>query len=761
MATKNYSQRLSTFKQEIDNADLKDSLDSLRQYLSKRNLKILCWDEKNIAISLKVQVDLPPLGNFEQIDIRNIEPILVVINLVGYPFIPPKVYPDRLNFPRAQLPHLYIAKKDMPPAFCLVRGDLAEWYSNKQLRDLIIRVENWLRDASAGLLSVDGNQFDPTRIEVAKGINIYDYAQVAKVINNKAAFSQGQNFAIGLFERNLFNEIYSFKLSKIITQDTVAEIFIDYMKEAKKDNSLASKKFYHIGYIVWSETELTFNKYSADLPETWNELKTFCSQYDVDLTKLEKHLAKEDLNIYKAIPIIIGVKRPNTIIGFSDSIEFFNFYIEIDSPDVEEERIIINIPVSVQIQHQPLSISKAKEVSGFYAELGRIAIVAGCGALGSKIIMHLARSGSTNLILSDPDKFSPHNLIRNALFSNSEGINKAIALKKEIRNLYPFEILDSLEALPLTIESVLNEESTKNCDWIFDFTATNSFSQGIVRAKLAKGIRICKGYFSDFGNFGVLFFEGDNRNPRIDDLEIMLYAQYKELPIIASWLQREQEAIQKTINTNIGIGCNSETIILADDVVSLHAAYFSGVIRNESKLVASKNGKIFLNKIQHEPFFSNSPIFLEVPELYVIESINDPSWQIRLKTGIIEQMKKEMGLAMPNETGGIIIGRANYKTKTIHIVELLDAPNDSRYSPGSFLRGIQDLPETIQEINDQSGTQLGYIGEWHSHPFGPNKLSSVDLKTIHKIKEDFENRQTNIPVFIIVVTPTDLLPFVF
>lgn len=46
MATKNYSQRLSTFKQEIDNADLKDSLDSLRQYLSKRNLKILCWDEK-------------------------------------------------------------------------------------------------------------------------------------------------------------------------------------------------------------------------------------------------------------------------------------------------------------------------------------------------------------------------------------------------------------------------------------------------------------------------------------------------------------------------------------------------------------------------------------------------------------------------------------------------------------------------------------------------------------------------------------------
>lgn len=760
MAPKNYSERLSVFNQEIANLDLKDSLNGLVHYLGKRKLKIFNWDEKNIAIAIKIPVELPPLGNFEEIDVRSIEPILIVINLNGYPFIPPRIYPDRLDFPKDQLAHLYIAKKDQPPAFCLVRENFAEWYSNKQLKDLVIRVQNWFRDAASGELSVDGEQFDPVRLEGYAGIVIYDYNQLATLVIERKSFLAGGNFAIGLFERNITEEGLSFKLAKIISPENLSESTIDLVNEFKKDNNLPLKKYYHFGYVVWSNEDIKHYKYSVNLPNDWNELRSFCEQYNVDLSNLESYLAMKDDNLYVSKPVIIGINRPKNIIGFSKNIEFFNFYLKIDSDDVSGENIINNIPVKLQIHNQPLSIQKANEISGFSADLGRHSLIVGCGALGSKIVIHLARSGTTNFVLCDPDKLSPHNLVRHALFSNSEGINKAIALKNEIRKLYPYEKLDKLEAFPVSAELFFDEELTKSIDWIFDFSASTSVLQSIAKGKLAKQIKICKAYISDFGNLGIMFFEGRNRNPRIDDLQVMLYAQYKNMPNISNWLKREKEAQQKNVSVNIGVGCNSETIVLSDDVVSLNAAYFSSVIKSESRNT-KVNGRIYLNKIQHEPCFSNSNDFIQIPELSVIEAINDPTWQIRLQAGIIENMKKEMGLAMPNETGGVLIGCANNKTKTIHVVELLRAPIDSNYSPGSFFRGIQGLPAAIQEINELSGMQLGYIGEWHSHPFGPNKLSNVDLNSVRNFKRDFEKNQTQIPVFLIVVTPTHFLPYVF
>ncbi len=92
------------------------------------------------------------------------------------------MFPDRLEFPKDFLGNLYIAQEGKPPRFCLVRDDINEWYSNKQIKDLIIRPSNWLRDAAAGELPLDGNQFEPLRLEGYNGSLTYDYDLAAKVI---------------------------------------------------------------------------------------------------------------------------------------------------------------------------------------------------------------------------------------------------------------------------------------------------------------------------------------------------------------------------------------------------------------------------------------------------------------------------------------------------------------------------------------------------------------------------------------------------
>ncbi len=71
------------------------------------------------------------------------------------------------------------------------------------------------------------------------------------------------------------------------------------------------------------------------------------------------------------------------------------------------------------------------------------------------------------------------------------------------------------------------------------------------------------------------------------------------------------------------------------------------------------------------------------------------------------------------------------------------------------------MPEQVERFNIGSGGQLGYIGEWHSHPLGPNGLSVVDMQSVYSFKAEFSEMITPLPVFLTVVTPAGILPFVF
>jgi hypothetical protein len=760
MAQKLFSDSLTEFTGELINQALAESIRDLKRFLGVKKLILLIWDEQAIAVPLKIPVELPPLGTFQNIDIRSNERVLVVLDLKQYPAVAPKVFPDRLDFPKTKLAHLYVARKGKPPAFCLVRGNLADWYSNKRLKDLYIRISNWLRDAATGELTEDGNQFDPVRLEGYSGTMIYDYDELAQAVNSKQSFFPGSNYTIGLFERNVSDNSLSFKLTKIITPENFNASYDEFKKEREKDSSVTSKKNYHFGYIVWSDEATAFSDYSVTLPDDLITFKHFCATHGIGTESLEKQIAELDPNVFILIPVITAVRRPKKIIGFSGNIEFFNYTLRVDSSDVEDGKIK-NIPVAFYAHSQPLNRQKAKEISGFHAELGTYPLIVGCGALGSKIIMHLARSGVTNYLLADPDELSPHNLVRHVLLGNSEGLGKASALKKEIAAIYPYEKLPLLVAATNAGVNCLTNDLIKLYSWVLDFTASNAFFQTMIQVQFEADTRICRAFITDFGNLGVLYFEGKHRNPRIDDLQIMLYAQFRKLTVVAAWLKREKENEATTVTLTVGVGCNSETTVLSDDIVSLHSAYFSCVIKSESKRETANEGRIYLNEIIKEPLFSNATKVLAVPPMVVFSAINDPSWQIRIKPGIIEMMKREMGYAMPSETGGVFVGCCNYKTKTIHIVELIKAPPDSEGNSICFFRGIEGLPETIADVNLLTGNQLGYIGEWHTHPFGPNCLSNVDINTVKKFKTEFERLSTPLPVFLMVLTPTHILPYVF
>lgn len=66
----------------------------------------------------------------------------------------------------------------------------------------------------------------------------------------------------------------------------------------------------------------------------------------------------------------------------------------------------------------------------------KVAII-GCGSIGSKVAVQLARSGVTNFVLVDSDVLASGNLVRNELDWRSVGVHKTVALSLRIDEINP------------------------------------------------------------------------------------------------------------------------------------------------------------------------------------------------------------------------------------------------------------------------------------------------------------------------------------
>lgn len=759
MGQNNYSKQLKLYTGELS-VEIQRSIQDIKTLLNKRKLDILEWDKNSIAISVVLNVQLPPRGNYQNIDIREKEPVLIVFNNLLYPNKAPRAYSDRLDFPKQNLAHLYISKEGKPVPFCLTRGDINEWFAEKEIRDYIFQIKSWLCDAASGELASDSEQYEPLRLEGYSGTCVYKYKEVADYINDKHE-ALDVNFVLGLFyetQSSTDESAPSFKLLGLIETDDDISKIIDKNKQLLSEERDILKWYY--GIICWDKNLTIQNEYLVDLPSNYGELCQFATALNIEVSPaLEVYFKYNLSNERKNFPLLIAIKRPKNIIGYNSDIELVNFTTFVSQEEIDKKTPNANSLVVFQKHIEPLSISKALEVSGSKNNLGKL-VIAGCGALGSKVIMHLTRSGHTNMVLFDNDELSAHNLVRHSLLPQQVGKNKAIALKDVAEEFYKFDDLKNLIPVPINADPLL-EACSKDANWFLDFTASKSFFNHQIKHIKDTSANICKATMLNNGKLGVLFIEGKNRNPRVDDLRILTDDLYKQYPFISQYLQEEYDrSKQDSTLINVGVGCNSETTILSDEIVSIHSAAFYGVIKNEYERASFKdNGYIFINRVDTENGFKIESFSFVVPPLIAITLHN--GWEVRMKPEIAIKMKSEMGIAMPYETGGVFIGTINKKNRTIHVTDMIPAPSDSESNEITFYRGVNNLPEEIDNIKRLSGQIFGYIGEWHSHPFGPNGLSQKDMKEVNKHIKEFRSLSNPMPLFIMLATPDGLLPFVF
>ena len=685
----------------------------------------------SIVIRLTLSIELPTRYDASTALVNSHEPVFVEF-LPDYPDRAPRAYIGRSDFDFACTPHIYCDKDGLRP-ICLFRGNGDEWFANMEIEDYVKHLRSWYEDLASGVNIEDGGQFEPLRLEGYTGTLSYDYEQLSNEIN--MATNDHKNSCSLILVR------WS---DKKIIRLTGKNTWLLYTLGPDKNKKIQS------GLVCWGQSKEPCDLYDTRLPRTYTELIEYSSRHGVGLG----NVVDNDIESLKGHPsfiIILAIKRSKKLIGVNSFYQFVNFEILFDT-DADGKRILTpSSKVVFHKQESPFTTNKAHEISNLDQGINPSLIVAGCGSLGSKVALHLVRSGITNILFSDPDIMSEHNLSRHVLFDNSVLYPKSDEMKK-ISNLMYYHENMKADSLVKEIKKVLEDSELmkkRYPEYLLDFTASKVVFNQLVNIKNKPTVVSAAIY--DNGKFGLLLCEGGNGGLRLDDILISFYAQYKTDPYISNFLVSEKaHANEPSSLLNVGLGCNSETFILADDVISLFASSMSMTVK---KILSGNHpdGGGWLYKLKEDGSLQIQKI--DVPQFYCYEVDN---WKVRITDKVINDIINQTESSGDSETGGYLIGQCNLKTKTIHVFDKIEAPEDTIHRDDYLILGKSGLRKKLSQIERRSGSTFGYVGEWHSHPNGPESFSVVDYREFEKKAQEMAAFGITKPILEVLVTPVDI-----
>lgn len=705
---------------------------------------------------VKVDVNLPSRGPVNGVDIRRKEPLLVLFHKTDFPGKAPEIRSDRRDFPHEKLPHLNLVFPNDPYSLCLHRGSIDDWYAEHTISDLVDRAINWLEDAARGKLIKERDAFEPARIDLSHwggGFSVFQHKYISQWIEEKWLEDPKSSFAfVASFSTLAEKEPRWFYIRSGFLSDDFEEVSEHYESE-----DFSGKGVPLPGVLLWPAQDYKCSEYFGSLPKTLDELYSFSNNLGINLREtLEKTplLDKSEPKRTSFVPVFICVPRPLKLINAETNLEMLSFLLVKESNNVY-----------ILSPREPLTPSFSRMLSQqeLLDENNKLFIV-GCGALGSKISLHLGRAGITDLTFVDSDSLSPHNLVRHGLLANSVGENKAVAIRDTIQKLYR----DATEPVRVTSHATnifklvnRNRGIFKKAAFVIDATASLSVFENLAFHSSPYQVPIIRCEIADQGRLGITLVEGRGRSPRLGDLKASLYDLALDDPIVQRWLEadirNEVEPIAELEDITVGLGCSSPTMKISDDIISFHASLQSTLIRKLISNDAHVAG-IQLSSIDNDASLQVAGKFIEISKYRTLTSKETQGWTVRIPRDLCDIMIQQTIEKAPNETGGILIGHINVKHKTVYITRQIPPPEDSKGMPYAFKMGVKNVSKNIKEIMKKTRGQITYLGEWHSHPTGSSRLSTTDQNARKQLSAYFNKIQR--PTIVMVVTPKGCYPHV-
>ena len=114
---------------------------------------------------------------------------------------------------------------------------------------------------------------------------------------------------------------------------------------------------------------------------------------------------------------------------------------------------------------------------------------------------------------------------------------------------------------------------------------------------------------------------------------------------------------------------------------------------------------------------------------------------------VIEAALAEAEAKKPLETGGVFLGL--YAGQDVWIQHIIGPGPAAVHEPARYVPDHEYQEQEISRLYKQSDRRFTYLGDWHSHPSGPEALSPTDIATLKSIARYVQARQPR-PIMMII-----------
>lgn len=643
-------------------------------------------------VVIEVEVERPQLP---AADIRRVERVAVVFEESDD--FTPRVLALRTDFP--EVLHLNQEAEEIPRSLCLYDQPWRELRLSWTAPAFIERIREWLKRTAFGELHEADQPLEPILLETSYHL----------ILPSEALTKEPDDAS---------------RLDLVLAWGNKENVLI---ARPVGDEQRKAKGVRHIATVVGCPPRE--HRVLGSTPSTLKDLTDLLAKVDIDLlgalrSRLQgwdtKELGKSMLVLILLLPKIRQAG------GAVEVIERRAFWIPKLIPDIgidigvwdrrdghcvpiilggDASRKGANTPVQLVNLHMMLTQDMAAVLNGAENITGGRFTAVGAGALGSQVLLNLARAGHGPWAIIDEDIVLPHNLARHGLAGFALGVPKAEALALTLDSL-----MEGVQSRAVVADILRPgdqvgavKETLENAEVILDLAASVAVSRHLAHYP-APGRRVSF-FLSPSGRDLVLIAEDLKREFRLDLLEMQYYRGLWE----DSRLRDHFTTVGRPVR--YGQSCRDLSARVPQDLVAIHA----GIAARAFKWLQEEKGPVLrIWKINQE---SAAVEAIDLPVAYA-QAVDHGAWNLVVDTRVMIDAQRFRSEKPGTETGGILVGAHDMTTRTVYVVAALPSPADSIEWPNLYIRGCQDLAATLLSLREVTGRALDYIGEWHSHPEG-------------------------------------------
>lgn len=714
-------------------------------------------------VQVRIRVNLPtewlPAGR-SPTGVRAVEHVVFRFGPT-YPFSAPEVL-LRTDFNR-ELPHIQPGSVSEPVFPCYYDGTPDDLLQQGGLFAIVDQMVVWLQKAALDELIDQKQGWEPTRRDNIHDTLIANIDNLQRWIGNRERIHIFHADYMVMEDRTPSGIKLKFRTNAKVREKPVRLTF-ELVQMAFTPRQREQIQWGHSFALLIcpgssSTGPIVISHYQPETISTWEDLLVRARELGCEdklqdvfgqLERLTRNLLQ---NVEIPIFIVLAVRRPFELIGSNSIIELLPYLMWAKSPVKKDG--LSSMRVHPLAHRHSITQNLLRHMAGtqMKGETHKL-VQLGCGSLGSKITIHLARAGLAPDTVIDKGNFSPHNAARHGLLPYVSPITEAMdswlyckanLLAKAVGTLGKEARAYTADAIELVTSANDSEKLFSSSSVVINSTASLAVRECLASSDLHNfGARIVETALYGQGTVGLMTVEGVSRNPNCSDLTAEAYLLMRERKEVQTVVFSEKPGVARH---TVGQGCGSVTMIMSDARLSMLASAMAERIGSMLQAGLPTCGEILIGCIDSDGM-STSWARSECSPFTIVVPANESTWIIRISPRVHEKITDEVAKYPTVETGGILIGRVSESGRTITVVDVLPAPTDSQRSAGLFVLGVKGVA-TLREMYESSTQGALYcVGTWHSHLYEEG-ASSRDYATAKIIG----NSQLT-PSVLVIKTPT-------